>query len=376
MYIEIEEDIIKDAISKSNNAVNTSLDLLYLFALSAYKGRHYITVPCLVNNKDLCDNLQKIMSKRVLNMLRSVEREYVQWGMIKKNVVAYAEVTYKETKNNNGIIVVNPLHESNFEPYTKCRVLTEHINDSAFFEYMVKLFKKTHNLSKCETCYEPLMGGGSTTADILMHEACNREHFCLVISDSDKKHPKGDNGDTAKKIMNTIDCLQPFNCFFYVMREVMEIENLIPLCALNVITKGRNGFKKIFEKDPSYFDMKSGLNICNLFDDDTCSYWKEQLKGEAVDFSERDTAKKNSENKEEYLNEIKINHYTNQLCAGFGTDLLEMSVLKDKNVAHPEVEEILNNIKAEDLTDAQLNEWNNIGQIMFSWTCCSKTHQQ
>lgn len=375
MYIEIEEDIIKDAISKSNNVVNTSLDLLYLFALSAYKGRHYITVPCLVNNKDLCSKLQQIMSKRILNMLRSAEREYVQWKTIRENVIVHAVVTYKKLNPQNDIIIVDPHDESNFEPYTKCRVLTEHINDSAFFEYLVRFYKNTHNLSKCKTCFDPLMGGGFTTADILMHEVCNREHFCLVISDSDKKWPNGKNGETAIKIENVMNSLKPFNCYFYVMKDVMEIENLIPKKVFDVIACERFGYKKIFEKESSYFDMKKGLCISDLYNDRICKYWKELLKDEPINFSERDTAKKNSKNKEAYLKEIKDKHYANQLCAGFGTDLLEMCVLKDKNVAHPEVVDILNNIKREDLTDAQLKEWMNIGQIMFSWTCCSRVHQ-
>lgn len=389
MYIEIEEDIIEDAIANAKKSVNTSLDLLYLFALSAYKGRHYITVPCLVNNKEMCDKLEQLMSRRVLNMLRSTEREYVQWGIIRKNIVVHAIITSKKMEPDESSIVVNPYQISNFEPYSKCRVLTEHIHDSLFFEYLVNYYKCKHGLSKCNFTYEPLMGGGSTTADILMREACEREHFCLVISDSDKKapdltrettdkgtvKPKKEGLTTSEKIEVVMGSLKPFNCCSYVMKRVREIENLMPKKVIEIIAPNR-GYMKIFDKDPSFFDMKSGLNLTDLFDDDICNYWKELLKDESVDFTERDEVKKLSTSKDSYKTLIKdkSKRYTNQLCAGFGSNLLEMCVLKDKGIAHPEVKDALMKIKDEDLTDAQLEEWSKIGQIMFSWTCSSRKY--
>ena len=83
MYIEIASDIIRDALAKSPNEPNESLDILTLFALSAQKGKHIVYVPCLHNNQSIVTKLEKLMGRPHLSLLRRSESMYYQLLAIK-----------------------------------------------------------------------------------------------------------------------------------------------------------------------------------------------------------------------------------------------------------------------------------------------------
>ncbi len=51
MFIEINEDIIKDAIEKKDLPANTTKDLLIQMALCAKQGKHIVSVPCILKSK-------------------------------------------------------------------------------------------------------------------------------------------------------------------------------------------------------------------------------------------------------------------------------------------------------------------------------------
>lgn len=48
------------------------------------------------------------------------------------------------------------------------------------------------------------MGGGTTTSEVLRYEIENRQFFCLVIVDSDRKYPTDIVGETAQKLIDLI----------------------------------------------------------------------------------------------------------------------------------------------------------------------------
>ena len=49
MYIEIQKDVVQDAIEKRELDVNESMDFLIQMALCARQGKHIVSVPCLVS---------------------------------------------------------------------------------------------------------------------------------------------------------------------------------------------------------------------------------------------------------------------------------------------------------------------------------------
>ena len=372
MYIEIADDIIADAIRKGGSGVNDSLDLLTLFALNAQKGKHIVHVPWLHNNPTGKRALEGIMGRQHVAFLLRAEGIYYQLARLKQIVSVYAIITYDQSKGNPQAILINPLQEKKFEPYNETRVITENIIDSTFLKYVIKFFLRECAIRNCKFCFVPLMGGGDTTADVVKHEVEERQFFCLAISDSDRKCPYARYGQTATKIQDVINSYHPFNCDLYVMDQVMEIENLIPIEIVKKYASNK-GYQKVFSLDSSFYDMKYGLTLNWLYDDDVCDYWRNMLYGLHVSFTQRDTAKRNSTCRKDYKRYVEMHNYSSQIKEGFGADLLTRCTCDFDAKGHrldPRIKERMMNVKPSDLTTFQYNEWMKIGRILFSWTCC------
>lgn len=202
----------------------------------------------------------------------------------------------------------------------------------------------------------------------------NREqHFCLVIADSDKKW-SGDvgYGDTAKKVIDVMEKFTPFNCRSYVMQKVREIENLIPRKFVEQYGDN-NGYFGILNLDFSFFDMKVGLCLSELWHQEIFRYWRDML-GDTALFQERNTLRQQCQTKKDFDKVIKGKE---PLKKGFGSNLLSLVIgdidyLTAKKKFKPKMNHALYCITPQDLTPAQQEEWKNIGQLMFSWTCCLK----
>lgn len=371
MYIEIANDIVEDAIGKATCDANDSLDLLTLFALNAQRGKHLVYVPCLHNNPETVRALTSIMGRSYVDFLRQSERMYYQLAQIKALVSNYAVITFEKQGADSKAILINPIIERRFEAYNETHVITENILDSLFFKYIVKFFLREHAIRGCNMCFFPVMGGGDTTADVLRHEIEEGRFLCLVITDSDRKYPHSEYGQTAKKIRKVMECYNPFHCGLYVMDQVMEVENLIPFKVVEKAASNK-GFSLIFEKDASFYDMKCGLTLNWLYDDEVCRYWSQQLYSEEICFDQRNEARLHASNRKAYLSYIETHKFKNQLTPGFGFDLLcrctnDFDGNGNRLDAH--IKNDLMNVKRCDLTTFQLNEWLKIGRVLFSWTC-------
>lgn len=371
MYIEIANDIVEDAIGKATSDVNDSLDLLTLFALSAQRGKHLVHVPCLHNNPKIVKELTSIMGRSHVDFLRQSERMYYQLNQIKALVSNYAVITFEKQRADSKAILINPIIERKFEAYNETHVITENVSDSLFFKYLAKFFMREHAIRYCNMCFSPIMGGGDTAADVLRHEIEDRRFLCLVITDSDRKYPHSKEGQTAMKIRKVMECYNPFHCGLYVMDQVMEVENLIPFKVVEKAASNR-GFPLIFEKDASFYDMKYGLTLNCLYDDEVFRYWSRQFYSGEICFDQREEAKTNSSNRKAYLSYIETHEFNKQLTPGFGSDLLcrctnDFDGNGNRLDAH--IKNDLMNVKRSDLTPSQQNEWLKIGGVLFSWTC-------
>ena len=175
-------------------------------------------------------------------------------------------------------------------------------------------------------------------------------------------------GDTAQKMLDLMKTENPFNCALYVMNKVREIENLIPRRFVQKF--GDNtGFHDIFNYNPSFFDMKVGLCLSELYHNTVCKYWKDMFNESAL-FQEKNIY-------------VKIKKYDKAvkgkapLKKGLGSNLLSLFVgdidyEKDLKKYNPKMQDDLFHIVPNDLTTEQQEEWKNIGKLMFSWTCCLK----
>ena len=372
MYIEICKDIVEDAITRSGLEVNNSLDLLQLFAIFSSKGNHIISVPCLWNNASLTKELSRVMGISSTNKLKRSEMVFYMLQSIKPRLSAYCLVTYTDSnKQDDRAIVYNPTRMKVFEPYLRTKLVTENLLDAVFFNYVARYYLRKTHFTGVTIRFEATPGGGSTTCDVVKHEILDKRRFCLVIVDSDKKYPDQANyGDTAGKIVSVIDLHPSEVCKHYVMEKVMEVENLIPHRIVKVYASDKTD-SDVMDRDVTYYDMKVGLTLKGLYDDKVFDYQNSVFP--ELDYSQRVEAKSHSNCRKEYEQYIDNHQLNNELKHGFGSDLLKnVTCACDEigNVRYPELsEEMMNKIRPEDLTAEQAEEWEHIGEFMFTWTC-------
>lgn len=369
MLIEINEDII-DAAIKKESQINDALELLLMMAYCSRKGKHVVYVPCLRTNEHKIKELQVLLgvaNARALNLFngRASLAKRLLNNISVKAIVSYNDPTITtDSESCCRIIWLNPHIYNSFEPWVETHVLAENLNDSEFFSYLIKYFLKSQKLSGAQFNFYPLMGGGDTMSHVLNNEVRIRRHFCLVLADSDKLCPDGVSGSTATKVGEIMKC-NPFNCGCYIMKYVREIENLIPQKIVAKLRKGKD--HSIFDKDPSFFDMKCGLTFIDLYSDNVCDYWKDLLLQPTL-FQERDSIKAKCQSKKEYDKEVKAKE---PLLPGFGLNILALALNKSETQKKRlDSKNDLYSVTKGDLNSSQIKEWEAIGKEMFSWTCC------
>lgn len=380
MYIEIKEDVVKDAIDKKELEVNESLDLLLLMALCAKQGKHIVSVPCLLTSANLSQELSVVMGKSNFAALIYYNRLRYKYGAVMEHLSIKCVISYEQQNLvDERIIWIKPCENARLEPWIESHILTENLADSSFYVHLAYYYANTFifqgkaKASDLTFCFFPLMGGGVTIGKVLQVEIERQQHFCLVIVDSDRKR-SGDTGygETAQKVIETIEKYKPFNCRHYVMQKVREIENLIP--QKFVMQYGaKNGFLEIFNHDASFYDMKVGLGLGELWHCENFHYWRDML-GDSSIFQEYNSIRQQCRNRKAYDAAIKGKE---PLKRGFGNNLLSLVIgdidyLKDIKKFKPRMNHALYQVTPQDLTPAQQEEWKNIGQLMFSWTCCLK----
>lgn len=380
MFIEINEDIIKDAIEKKDLPANTAKDLLIQMALCAKQGKHIVSVPCFLNNKAYCKSISDLIGKSYFAALDYFNHKRSGYGAVLNHLSVRGFITYEKTSVlPNNFIRIIPHKHSSFEPWVETHVLTENLVDSSFYIHLAYYYFNTEILTGRKRRFDfgykfyPLMGGGVTIEKVLQGEIKREQHFCLALADSDKKWDGDTNvGDTAQKMLDLMERDHPFNCGLYVMSKVREIENLIPRKFVQKF--GDNtGFHDIFNYNPSFFDMKIGLCLSELYHNKVCKYWKDMFN-EPTLFQERTSIRQQCQNKKDYDKAVKGKA---PLKKGFGSNLLslvagDIDYEKDLKKFNPKMQDDLFHVVPSDLTTEQQEEWKNIGQLMFSWTCCLK----
>lgn len=160
------------------------------------------------------------------------------------------------------------------------------------------------------------------------------------------------------------------------MKEVLEIENLIPERVVRFLYPIQAGEIDIFSRGASYYDMKYGLKLYSLLNDKDNDYWKALLPEKQPLFALRDSLKKTHRKARDFEEALKANN--DEILPGFCVHLLQRVMNKDIDAKDRVLRE---NIKAFDLlhkteyshlSNAQQKEWDSIGLALFSWSCGMK----
>ena len=357
MLIEVGDDII----DKAENGDSVAVEVLEQLA-NAYKyNKHLIFL--LPKQCKLISSIKYLSSnsRAIYNGMKVYDLDSIK-GKIKFSAI----ISYINPNVANKLWI-NPEDHKTMEFYEETHLLIEKILDKKFFEKVVSYYRNNNKLRDQPICYYPLHGGGGTIKTVYEEEINLKQHFCLAIVDGDKKYPGDKYGQTSENLKTIHDSKNPFNCGYYRMESVSEIENLIPIIVINKLGYETDAKPILQIKPLSYVDMKKGVVCCNIMNQEMYDYVLNLLNSIGL-------GGKLEKCKECLLNcKFKVDKKTKEGCVksktiidGFGSNLLSNLLNEGECIGK------LEKIGKKDLTDDQLKEWNEIGEKIFNWCCCAK----
>ncbi|CAM2010009.1 hypothetical protein [Acanthopleuribacter pedis] len=350
------------------NVPNEIRDALENIALAIYEGSHLV-----VGDRSVLGTLAKLpqLSERARSCFQYQHGQMTQLGNLINHFSYRIEITAHgpaEIRNQGRVGTLPASWFAHSSVIQHTIFLCEHLDDEALFKKIGEVYKHKKGLARLALHTEPQMGGGSTTGTAYQHIQDQQKRLCFCLVDSDRKHPKGALGDTAKAVKNADDLSQPL-CGYAVL-DVREGENLIPNA---VFTQARGAdphqgpalqfLDELQQSGASdcraYLDMKDGLNYGKVAHEPPQSefrhYWQQQcqsLPGSKI------------------KNHCTINpgckdpkHCECLLFAGLGPQILRDSVAGMNKLKPARLYNMLDqNLQA---------EWLRIGALMAAWFCAS-----
>lgn len=362
MLFFLDEHFVAE-IQSNNPLAISAIDLI---SLGRKHGKH-ILLADRENLKQIRDCLNvNNDTKRVFTCLYE---NYPTFAYIKDKLSFYVKIVsggshmVLSQSGNANVFELSFDYIQEINIVTETIVIGENQTEINFYNYLSKYYKSKHGLNSVPSCYNPRMGGGSTTHIVYSSIQQLEQNFCLCFVDSDKKYPTANVGDTLKAVHKIDDSAKLLSHLHAL--DSREIENLIPLSILEKVCKEdvnhKSGFdtlKKIVKneskKDILYLDFKNGLSIKNYrkIKDQTLKTFLDNLLINS-DLYNRTTLDEiyNPENETEL----------GMLIQGLGSNILDRTItyLGEKELTDPEFD-----------FEEQLNEWTTIGEKFTNWTCC------
>lgn len=357
MLIEIGKDVVERALNNDSLAIDVLKDLAFSFK----KCCHVVyTDRKSLNNIDQIDGLSKEEKK----VYKIVGQKMTSFMSFYKIFSFHAYVTFdKATTITSNISIINPSEVKAFEWYAKTHLLTENLTDASFYEYVVAFFMRKNKINGFKKESQNIPGGGNTTFQYCESQIKDKKQFCLAIVDSDLKYKGGSLKETSSKVKECIDYIKPFNCQYYVIEDLSEIENMIPFQIISSNSQYKNNqiIKGGLQFCQDYFDFKKGLTTDELINEEFYKYWNAEIK-HLKDISERIENYRSKAvkcgSRVAYEKEKQAT-----LIEGFGEKL--MVTIMDSD----EAKAALRNVTDKDLSPSQNIVWYNMGKIIFEWCC-------
>ncbi|MBQ9274204.1 MAG: hypothetical protein IJ228_05260 [Succinivibrio sp.] len=257
-------------------------------------------------------------------------------------------------------VFINPTEHARFNCAVRSSLVAEDLTDCDFFCCIARSYLYWQGL-EVGLEVKAVNGGGSTIAQAVRHELEDAEHAVLALADSDKRYPEDEPHATARSLLNP--ALLKYDLYGqHIVSAVTEAENLIPFKYLTERWHKHNRIVLGCLADllhglrwtPDFLDLKKGLSFEDLLDEQVASYWCSQWQCN--------------------LQQLK-------LCLGCDTgSILEgVSSASSRNkiistLLEKYTKELSATAKSE-LSEAQLEEWREIGQAVLDWCCCYAERQ-
>ena len=362
MLLFLDEHFVAEVLSNNPSAISA----VNLISLGRKHGKHM-----LLSDRE---NLKQIRDCVYVNndtksVFTYLFENYPTFAYIKDKLSFYVKIV---TGANHMVLSqsgnVN-IFELSFDYLQEINIVTETIvigenqTEINFYNFLSNYYKSKHGLNSVPACYNPRMGGGSTTHIVYSSVQKLEQNFCLCFVDSDKKYPTASVGDTLKAVQRIDDSAKLLSHLHAL--DSREIENLIPLSILEKVCKedvnhksGFDALNKIVKnknkKDILYLDFKNGLSITNYrkIKDLTLKTFLDNLLINS-DLYNRATLD------EIYnpVNDIELE----VLIQGLGSNILDRTItyLDENKLTEPEFD-----------FEEQLIEWTILGEKFTNWTCC------
>lgn len=286
------------------------------------------------------------------------------------------------------VVYINEAELPRFELVKETHVIGEHLKDVQCIAYIMKFYQREHEL-KPMCRYYSLLGGGSSIAHVYENEINEGRALVLCVTDSDKKYPGAEVGDTGGNVRKMDEKYKyPYQAYYYIMQDVTEMENLIPWPVIEryaneskdpEIKQRVHVVKQIKEANDSYlsyFDYKEGIaktketepavlqhqmDVIKVIDPAIATRMQkdeEQWQKQKQQFIDSGLAKDANEAEKMIKYIRKKTKYVHGICE----NILESVIVNYSDE--------LSKITKKDLTTDQLNEYERIGELAYSWTCC------
>ncbi len=274
-------------------------------------------------------------SKRVLNELMSQVNEQ---RMIHKAFVFYVDVDFLDKHRLefvDGVLFVGYHHFFDSASTQQAVLLAENELDGEAFLWGAKTYLHKNKIGGLNVSLDIQPGGGNTTINVFSRLDRSKRFFACII-DSDRAHPHGSLGLTARRFRGVSPGFEAKR--YFEILEHHEIENLLPLAVVRAVA-GKvcdNGiiFRPEYCGLRVYPDHKAGLTVKEAKAEDRArgaDYWSA-----LEDFDEDDV-----------------------VCPRFGADLLRSCVSY--------MEELSPKKSVEHMCDEVDAEWVRISKLVASW---------
>ena len=363
MLIEIGQDVVTKAVNGEARALDVLRDLAF-----AYRKCCHIVFA----GRKVLETIKDVegLSKDDKKIYESIGLRLTSNQQFYRSFSFHAFVTFdRPTAITNDKVIVNPNEVPAFEWFNKTRLLTENLIDARFYEVVTSYYMRKSQIRGFKKESENIPGGGDATVQYVENQMKEKKSFCLAIVDSDLKYKGGSLKETSSKVKKCIDENTPFNCKYYVIEDLSEIENLIPFHIVTSFATYKNNqiVKDGLQFCQDYFDFKKGLRTDDLINEDFYNYWYAELQhlkdiADALDDYRNKAIRCGSREKYEKTKQTV-------LIEGFGDKLLSMVMDDDTTLAS------LWKTADADLSPAQQTVWFAMGRMIFEWCCAVRNNK-
>lgn len=201
-------------------------------------------------------------------------------------VIKIIEESKDENRDANNFVI--SLERFNPTILEQSHFLVENLKDYKIYLKLSEHYLKKNNKDFFELSFYPDNGSGNEIGVQYESSFIEQKKIGICIVDSDKKYPKSEYGDTAKKIL--LKKREDALCEIIILDKQRELENFISLTILKILyessfennNKFNNILNDIDDKFYNYMDIKEGIQIKDIFDKDFFNFWKTIFKNKIL----------------------------------------------------------------------------------------------